>query len=159
PAATQQPAPAAPAPAAPAPAARGAPAPAAKAGPGGFSGGGSLKIQLNAHFIPAYDAWIDKWAADWGAKNKVEIVVDHILSAQMAEKIAAEVAAGAGHDMYALTRAGEMPLYNRQLVDVSDVAKQIGQAHGGWIPLAEQIGLFEGVWKAVPEFFIDLPAL
>src|SRR5436853_7884128 len=73
----QQPAPAAPAPApaapasgAPAPAApaSGAPAPAAKAGPGGFSGGGSLKLQLNAHFIPAYDAWIDKWAADWGAK-------------------------------------------------------------------------------------------
>src|SRR5438874_12970336 len=50
PAATQQPAPAAPAPAAPAPAAPGAPAPAAKAGPGGFSGGGPLKAQLNAHF-------------------------------------------------------------------------------------------------------------
>src|SRR5437867_3159851 len=109
PASPQAPAPAAPAAPAPAPApaapgAPAAPAPAAKAGPGGFSGGGSLKIQLNAHFIPAYDAWIDKWAADWGAKNKVEIVVDHILSAQMGEKIAAEVASQAGHDVIRFTR-------------------------------------------------------
>src|SRR5215212_3218430 len=36
-----------------------APADAVKAGqtgPGGFSGGGSLKILVSAHFVPAYDA-------------------------------------------------------------------------------------------------------
>jgi multiple sugar transport system substrate-binding protein len=133
--------------------------PAAQAGPGGFSGGGALKLLMRAHFVPAYDAFLDKWAADWGEKNKVEVTVDHILSGELASKLAAEVAAGSGHDIYALTRAGEMPLYNKQLTDVSDLATQIGQAHGGWVPLGEQIGKFEGVWKAVPEFFIDFPAL
>jgi multiple sugar transport system substrate-binding protein len=133
--------------------------PAAQAGPGGFAGSGSLKLLMRAHFVPAYDAFLDKWAADWGEKNKVEVTVDHILSGELASKLAAEVAAGSGHDIYALTRAGEMPLYNKQLTDVSDLATQIGQAHGGWVPLGEQIGKFEGVWKAVPEFFIDFPAL
>jgi multiple sugar transport system substrate-binding protein len=138
------------------------PAEAAKpsqAGPGGFAGGGSLKLLLQAHFVPAFDQWIDGFAADWGTKNKVEVQVDHIVSSDLAAKIAAEVAAGAGHDIYGLTRAGEMPLYNKQLTDVSDIAKQIGDQRGGWIPLAEQIGRYEGIWKSLPEYFIDFPAL
>jgi len=141
-----------------APAAAGA-TPAAQAGPGGFTGGGTLKLLLRSHFVPAFDVWIDKWAADWGAKNKVEVQLDHILSGELAAKLAAEVAAGAGHDIYALTRSGEGPLYAKQLIDVGDLAKQVGDAHGGWIPLGEQVGLIEGTWRAVPEFFIDFPGL
>src|SRR5437588_284171 len=37
--------------------------PAQQAGPGGFSGGGTLKVLLRSHFVPAYDTWVDKWAA------------------------------------------------------------------------------------------------
>ena len=133
--------------------------PAAQAGPGGFNGGGSLKLLLRAHFVPAYDKWMDQWAADWGARNKVEVQVDHILAGELAAKIAAEVAASAGHDIYGLTRTGEAPLYNKQLVDVSDIARQVGDQHGGWIPLGEQVGLVDGVWKAVPEYFVDYPGL
>jgi len=44
------------------------------------------------------------------------------------------------------------------LVDVSDIAKQLGDKYGGWIPLGEQVGMAEGAWKGVPEFFIDFPA-
>jgi multiple sugar transport system substrate-binding protein len=130
-----------------------------QAAAGGFASAGALKILARSHFVPAYDVWLDKWAADWGAKNKVEVQVDHILSAEMAAKIAAEVAAGAGHDIYAFTRNGEPLLYRSHMVDVSDIAKQVGESHGGWIPLAETLGYAEGTWNAVPEFFIDFPAL
>src|SRR5436190_14553107 len=57
-------APAAPAAPAAAPAAPAAAKPA-QAGPGGFSGGGSLKILGRADFVPAFDAWLDKFAEDW----------------------------------------------------------------------------------------------
>ncbi|HEY8742844.1 MAG TPA: extracellular solute-binding protein, partial [Chloroflexota bacterium] len=153
------PAPGATAAAKPAPAGGAAPAPAAAVAPGGFAGGGALKLLVRSHFVPAYDTWLDKWAADWGAKNKVEVQVDHILSGDLAAKIAAEVAARAGHDIYGLTRNGEPTLYAAQMVDVSDITKQISEAHGGWIPLAETLGLVQGVWHAVPEYFIDFPAL
>ena len=131
----------------------------AQAGPGGFSGGGSLKLLMSQHFIPAYDKWLDEFAQEWGNKNKVEMQVDHILSAQLAEKIAAEVAAGSGHDLYRLSRNGEPALYNKQLVDMGDVVKQVGEAYGGWIPYGEALGLYEGTWRAVPEYFIDRPGL
>ena len=134
--------------------------PAAQTGPGGFSGGGSLKLLMRSHFVPAYDTWLDDWAKNvWGPKNRVSVEVDHILSAELAAKLAAEVAASSGHDIYALTRAGEPLLYRNHMVDVTDISKQIGEAHGGWIPLAESLGLSEGTWTAVPEFFIDFPAL
>src|SRR6266516_2867971 len=143
-------------PPAPAPTAAGA-QPAAQAGPGGFSGGGSLKLQLSAHFVPAFDTWIDKWMADWGARNKVEISVDHILGADIPSKIAAEVAAGSGHDLIRMTRHADANLYSRNLVDVSDLAKQIGQDNGGWVtPLAERFGVVDGVWRVLPEYFTEL---
>jgi multiple sugar transport system substrate-binding protein len=132
---------------------------AAQAGPRGFGNVGSLKLLMSSHFVPAYDTWFDQWAKDWGTKNGIEIQVDHILSAQLAAKNAAEVAAQAGHDLYKLTRNGEGPLYHDVMVDVGDLTKQIGEARGGWIPFAETIGLYQGEWHAVPEYFIDFPAL
>jgi multiple sugar transport system substrate-binding protein len=134
--------------------------PAAQAGLGGFNGGGSLRVLMSSHFIPAYDAWFDKWAADWGAKNKVEVTVDHILGAQLAQKNAAEVAAGDGHDLINFARSGEVNLFNKSLGDVSDLARQLGQQHGGWVlPLAEQVGMVGGAWKGVPESFADVPSI
>jgi multiple sugar transport system substrate-binding protein len=131
----------------------------AQAGPGGFGNVGTLKLLMSSHFVPAYDTWFDAWAQDWGTKNHVEIQTDHILSSDLAAKNAAEVAAGGGHDLYKLTRNGEPVLYYDVMVDVSDVTKQIGDAHGGWIPFAETLGFLNGAWHAVPEYFIDFPAL
>src|SRR5579859_4678323 len=131
----------------------------AQAAPGGFANAGTLKILMSSHFVPAYDTWFDQWAKDWGTKNKVEVQADHILSSDLAAKNAAEVAAGSGHDIYKFSRNGEPTLYHAQMIDVSDIAKQISEAHGGWIPFGETLGLYEGVWHAVPEYFIDFPAL
>jgi multiple sugar transport system substrate-binding protein len=141
------------------PAPVGGAAAAPQTAPGGFAGGGTLKLLVRSHFVPAYDTWLDQWAADWGTRNKVEVQVDHILSGDLAAKMAAEVAAKAGHDVYGFTRNGEPTLYASQMVDVSDITKTISEAHGGWIPLAETLGLVAGVWHAVPEYFIDFPAL
>lgn len=127
---------------------------------GGFSGGGSLKILARSHFVPAYDKWLDQWAADWGKKNNVEVAVDHLLAGELPAKIAAEVAAGGGHDIYGFTFSGGVNLYNKQLVDVSDLAKQLADAHGGWVePLGPQLGTFEGVWKGLPDYFAENSSL
>src|SRR5438874_12928576 len=131
----------------------------AQAGPAGFANAGTLKILMSSHFVPAYDTWFDQWAKDGGAKTKAEVQADHILSSDLAAKNAAEVAAGSGHDIYKFSRNGEPTLYHNQMIDVSDVTKQISEAHGGWIPFAETLGLYEGTWHAVPEYFIDFPAL
>jgi multiple sugar transport system substrate-binding protein len=154
----QAPAPAPPAgaPAKPAEAAKPGDKPAAQAAPGGFAGGGSLKLLMRSHFVPAFDVWFDKWAGDWGAKNNVQVEVDHILAGELPPKWAAEVATGDGHDILVFTQSGAINVFNKHLVDVSDLAKQIGAAHGGWVnPLSESVGTFEGVWRGLPDFFVE----
>src|SRR5205809_2602694 len=82
---------------------------------GAFTGGGSLKLLTRSHFIPAYDVWLDKWVADWGAKNKVDVTVDHVLAGDLPAKWAAEVSANAGHDLFGFTQSGAVNVYNKQL--------------------------------------------
>ncbi len=123
-------------------------------------GGGELKLLMRSHFVPAYDTWLDKFAADWGAKNKVQVSVDHILAGELPAKWAAEVAAKAGHDLFGFTQSGAINVYNQQLVDMTDLAEELGKKYGGWAdPLASNIGKFQGVWKGVPDFFIDRPGM
>src|SRR5438105_7147781 len=144
------------APAAPAsaPAATGATPAAAK--PATSSGGGSLKVLARSHFVPAFDTWWDKWAADWGAKNKTEVTIDHILAGELPAKWAAEVAANAGHDLFGFTQGGAINVYNKQLVDLGEVADALAKKLGGWVdPLSSQIGKFAGVWRGVPDYFVE----
>ena len=111
---------------------------------------------MRSHFVPAYDVWFDQWAKDWGAKNKVDIEVDHILAGELPPKWAAEVATGDGHDILGFTQSGAINVFNKSLVDVSDIVKQVGDTHGGWVnPLSTSIGQFDGAWKGVPNFFIE----
>jgi multiple sugar transport system substrate-binding protein len=133
-----------------------APATPAAARPATSAGGGALKVLARSHFVPAFDAWWDKWAADWGAANKVEVTIDHILAGELPAKWAAEVAASAGHDLFGFTQGGAVNIYNKQLVDLGEVAEALGKKHGGWVePLAGQIGKFQGVWRGVPDYFVE----
>jgi multiple sugar transport system substrate-binding protein len=136
-----------------------APAPKAAEKPSAATGG-ALKVLVRSHFVPAFDTWLDKWTADWAAKNRVEVTVDHILAGELPAKWAAEVAANAGHDLFGFTQGGAINVYDKQLVDLSDVAAELGKKHGDWVePLASQLGRFAGVWKGVPDYFVDFPVL
>src|SRR3989442_14262859 len=59
--------------------------------------GTTLRILQWSHFIPAYDAWYDRFAKEWGDKNGVKVRVDHIPHLDIPARMAAELAAGAGH--------------------------------------------------------------
>src|SRR5262250_2090651 len=61
--------------------------------------GTTLRILQWSHFIPAYDVWFDKWSAQWGEQNGVKVKVDHIPHLEIPARMAAEFAAGAGHDI------------------------------------------------------------
>ena len=72
----------------------GAPSGAAKPG-----GPRQLRILQWSHFVPAYDTWIDKFVAEWGAANRIDATIDHISTDDLPARMAAEVAARGGHDL------------------------------------------------------------
>ena len=121
--------------------------------------GTTLRILQWSHFIPAYDAWYDKFAKEWGDKNGVKVRVDHIPHLDIPARMAAEFAAGAGHDIIYNGSSILTRLYYKSLVDLSDVADAAGKKYGGWIPAARSLVEVEGRWYGLPIFYILAPML
>jgi multiple sugar transport system substrate-binding protein len=121
--------------------------------------GTTLRILQWSHFIPAYDVWYDKFAKEWGDKNGVKVRVDHIPHLDIPARMAAEFAAGAGHDIIYNGSSILTRLYYKNLVDLSDVADTAGKKYGGWIPAAKSLVEVEGRWYGLPIFYILAPML
>jgi multiple sugar transport system substrate-binding protein len=121
--------------------------------------GTTLRMLKWSHFIPAYDQWFDKFAKEWGEKNGVRVMVDHIPHLELPARYAAEFAAGAGHDLIYFVGQILTGHYYRNLVDVSDVASGLAKKYGGWMEGAKSCAQIGGIWYAVPDYFISIPVL
>lgn len=121
--------------------------------------GTTLRILQWSHFIPAYDAWYDKFAKEWGDKNGVKVRVDHIPHLELPARMAAEFAAGAGHDIIQNGSSILTRLYYKSLADLGDIYGKIGKKYGGWIPAAKSLVEVEGRQYGLPIYYILLPML
>lgn len=121
--------------------------------------GTALRIIQWSHFVPAYDAWFDKFAKEWGDKNGVKIRVDHMPHLEQPARYAAELAAGAGHDIFSRTGGEMVGLYYKHLVDISDMMVAMGKKYGGWIDSAKNLGQVDARWYGYPDFYILIPML
>ncbi len=131
------------------------PQPAATTAPAaGKKLSGELKVIQWSHFVPAFDTWFDKFAADWGQKNGVKVAVDHLALAQLPARSAAEAQSKSGHDIFGWFAQGGPRLYDELLFDLSDIVKQIGDQYGGWTKPAEALCLVNGKWKGMPDFLV-----
>jgi multiple sugar transport system substrate-binding protein len=120
--------------------------------------GTTLRILQWSHFIPAYDTWFDsKLTKEWGEKNGVKVRVDHIPHLELPARMAAEYAAGAGHDIIMNGSSILTRLYYKSLADLSDIYEAAGKKHGGWIPTAKALVEAEGRQYGIPLFYILLP--
>ena len=146
----------APAPSAAAPDSGPAPGSPAAAAPAGD--GPVLKIVHWKHFVPDYDKYFDKFAKQFAADHKCQVIVDYVGTADLPTAIAADISRGGGHDIFHLNGTGAW-LYDQVLVDVSDVADRLSKEFGGFIPGAESIGKVGEKWLAIPHWFIRYPMI
>jgi multiple sugar transport system substrate-binding protein len=89
---------------------------------------GSLKILMWSHFVPRHDKWFDEFAKDWGKKVGVEVTVDHINTADIPARIAAEIQAGSGHDL--IQHISAIPQYEPSVVDLKDLNDEAAKRFG-----------------------------
>jgi multiple sugar transport system substrate-binding protein len=121
--------------------------------------GTSLRLLQWSHFVPAYDVWFDQFTKEWGEKNGVRVRVDRIPHLELPSRLAAEFAAGAGHDLVYFVGTILTGLYYKNLIDLTDISERIASKWGGWIPAAVPIAVAEGRWHAIPDFYILAPML
>src|SRR5215813_3106711 len=97
--------------------------------------GTTLRILQWSHFIPAYDTWFDsKLTKEWGDQTGVKVRVDHIPHLELPARMAAEYAAGAGHDLIYFVGQILTGQYYRNLTDLSDLAEGLAKKYGAWMP-------------------------
>nr|MBA2597891.1 extracellular solute-binding protein [Chloroflexia bacterium] len=96
--------------------------------------GTSLSILLWSHFVPRHDEWYDRFVAEWGEANGVTTQVDHINTADVPAAIAAEIAAGEGHDL--LEHLASLAQYEKSMLDMTDVVEELNNRHGDQLPMA-----------------------
>src|SRR3989442_14213060 len=88
--------------------------------------GTSLRILQWSHFVPAYDVWFDKFAQEWGDKNGVRVRIDRIPHLELPSRLAAEFAAGSGHDPIYFVGTDLTGVFYRELVDRGAIAQRNG---------------------------------
>ena len=123
------------------------------------SGSHSLKMLMWSHFVPAYDDWFDKWAKDWGSKNKVDVTVDHIPTNTIPTRFSAEVSANSGHDLVQFQNGSDVHVFGDKLVDLTDLAGYFAAQYGGWADVAKDALVVGGKWKGVGQYLIRFPSM
>ncbi|MGH6726005.1 MAG: extracellular solute-binding protein, partial [Pseudolabrys sp.] len=120
----------------------------------------SLSIVQWAHFVPEFDTWFDKFAKDWGEKNKISVTVDHVPVQNIPARAAAEASAQSGHDLFGFNGAGGAHLYRKFFMDVADLVKETEKKYGKVSVIGKQLGYNpDGTWSAFPDFYINFPGM
>jgi multiple sugar transport system substrate-binding protein len=121
----------------------------------------SLSILQWAHFVPEYDTWFDKFATEWGEKNKIAVTVDHIPVQNIPARAAAEASAQSGHDLFGFNGAGGAHLYRKFFINLADLVKETEKKYGQITTIGKQLGYNadDGSWSAFPDFYINFPGM
>ena len=97
----------------------------------------TLKILQWSHFVPAWDTWFNNtYTKEWGKKNDTNVVVDNINLTELKTRAASEISAKKGHDLFMLL--SPPAAYEKQVIDMTNVYKEVEKKHGKKIDLAHK---------------------
>jgi multiple sugar transport system substrate-binding protein len=97
----------------------------------------TLKILQWSHFVPRYDEWFDKkFTKEWGEQHNTQVIVDHISSAEIRARAAAEVAAQKGHDLFMFL--DPPAVYEAQVIEHNELVQEVERKHGKMVELAHK---------------------
>jgi len=119
-----------------------------------FAQGARLNFLQWLHFVPAADTLFEAQAKEFGKQAGVEISIDRVNQNDIQTRVTAAVESGAGPDIIVIGN-NHPQLYANSLVDVSDVAEEIGGKQGGWWDAAKVNCFAGGKWVGVPQFLIS----
>jgi ABC-type glycerol-3-phosphate transport system substrate-binding protein len=113
--------------------------------------GGKLTVGFWDHWVPGGNNASKALCEEWGAKNKVEVVVDYITSQGHKNliTIAAEQQARSGHDIMAFP-TWEPHGRSQSLEPVDDIMADLIKEHGKVNQTVEYLGRANNRWIAVP---------
>jgi multiple sugar transport system substrate-binding protein len=119
-----------------------------------YAQGTRLHLLQWSHFVPAADVLFESQAKEFGKQAGVEVAIERINQNDLQTRATAAIQSGAGPDIIILAN-NHAHLYEASLVDVSDVAEELGRKQGGWYEYAKVNTFASGHWIGVPQFIIS----
>jgi multiple sugar transport system substrate-binding protein len=114
------------------------------------SGAKSLTFMHESSFIPPFDKYMsDTLAPAYQQATGVQVTYDTVSVGSIQSKITAEVETNAGPDL-TLLEFNWAHLYDDKLVDLTDIADDLGSRYGGWYDGIKDAVVVGGKWKAIP---------
>jgi multiple sugar transport system substrate-binding protein len=101
--------------------------------------GTSLKILTWHHIVTEVDDWMRGFVSQWGQQNQVTATIDFADSATIPHALKTELEQGTGHDL--IEHIAPLPMYARDLADLSDVQAEAASRHGAPLGFCQQDGL------------------
>ena len=112
--------------------------------------GKTLTMLHESSFIKTFDEFFQKTLAPaYEKETGVKIVYEITAVGSLPSRDSAIIETGSGADVSMLALLFPF-LYQDKLLDVSDIAEDMGQKQGGWYDVAKEAGMVDGKWKAVP---------
>jgi multiple sugar transport system substrate-binding protein len=110
----------------------------------------TLTLMHESSFIPAYDAYVKNTLAPAYEKaTGIKLIYETVSVGSVQTRATTIAETGTGADMSQL--AFNWPfLFDEKLVDVTDIAKVIGDKAGGWQAASTEAVIVNGKWKAIP---------
>ena len=110
--------------------------------------GTKLTVIAGDWYVPETNKMLDDLAAALTRDTGMEVKIERFAGEQQVAKVAAIVGSGQGGDI-AVVRDFDAYLYADKLIDVTDLATEVGKTYGGWFDVAQQACVVKGRWKAM----------
>ncbi|PYN22574.1 MAG: sugar ABC transporter substrate-binding protein [Candidatus Rokuibacteriota bacterium] len=104
-------------------------------------------------FVPAADEVLAKQMPEASKALGAEVTLERINANDLQARITAAISSGSGPDIIHVLKNWPH-LYEKSLVDVSDVAEATGKAQGGFYPAMTELCKVGSTWRAVPHAIV-----
>jgi multiple sugar transport system substrate-binding protein len=115
--------------------------------------GTTITILRSVDPIPAGDEVLARQVAEVSRALGATVTLDRVDARDLAARVSAAVSAGSGPDIVQLWQNGPY-LYEKHLVEVTDVAEEIERAQAGFHPACAVLCNIAQRWRAVPHAII-----
>ncbi|HEU0215890.1 MAG TPA: hypothetical protein VFQ90_04460, partial [Stellaceae bacterium] len=112
--------------------------------------GRPITMLHESSFIKTFDEFFQNTLIpNYKKETGVEVVYEITSVGSLPSRDATVIETGSGADLSMLVLLFPF-LYQDKLLDVSDIADEMGQKQGGWYDVGKEAGMVDGKWKAVP---------
>src|SRR5246500_1048654 len=110
----------------------------------------ALTFLHESSFIKTFDEYMQKTLAPaYEKETGVKIVYELTSVGSLPTRISTVTETGSGADVTMIFLLYPF-LFDEKLMDVGDMAEEIGKKQGGWYDAAKEAGTVNGKWKAIP---------